>query len=39
MTSSIKPRLVGFGAVSVLTRGSAGNIVPEPELGTYPAEA
>ncbi len=39
MTTPLKLRLVAFGAVSVLTRGASGSIVPENELSTYPAEA
>lgn len=39
MTTLPKLRLVAFGAVSVLTRGASGSIVPENELSTYPAEA
>lgn len=32
-------RLVAFGAVSSLTRGSDGGIVPEPDMGTFPKTA
>lgn len=32
-------RLVAIGAVSTLTRGSDGSIVPEPDMGTFPRTA
>ncbi len=32
-------RLVAFGAVSNLTQGSNGSIIPEPDMGTFPATA
>jgi hypothetical protein len=39
MTPHPTLRLIAFGAVSVLTRGSSGSLVPENEISTYPAEA
>lgn len=32
-------RIVALGAVSILTRGSDGGIVPEPDMGTFPTTA
>lgn len=32
-------RIVAFGVVSTLTRGSDGGIVPEPDMGTFPKTA
>lgn len=38
MTTTIL-RLVAFGAVSALTKGSDGGIIPEPDMGTFPKTA
>lgn len=32
-------RILAFGAVSALTKGSDGGIVPEPDMGTFPKTA
>lgn len=32
-------RLVAFGAVSKLTKGSDGSVIPEPDMGTFPKTA
>ncbi len=37
--TELKLRVVAFGRVSALTKGSDGAILPEPDMGTFPKTA
>lgn len=39
MTTLSHIRLIAFGPASVLTRGAPQGVIPEPDLGVYPAGA